>query len=262
MPPIFLPLARKHAGMDLLKYSARGAAGDLNWRTYVAVCLNARRVAVAELLLEGSQTPFSTYTGHSGAAWLHFLQQAPDDQRLTAKGDGLFDAVAGGHLALAETIARHTPSQHNPKFEYEEDYLYIRLVAEILLGVADAEALQDLLTEWENYLDGTPDFRFDFIALLLGEDLDELAEGLADACDAMRDWLDERVERNLLMAEDEATLCHISTEVLTWIFLAERRGITPDLDYPLAPSLARVRKAVTPPLDGWRTIADVFTSGE
>lgn len=260
MPPIFLPLAWKHSGMDLLKYAARGDGGDLTWRTFTAICLNARRVAVASLLMEGSQAPFSEYTGLSGAAWLHFLQQTSDDQRIATKGDALFDAVAGGHIALAEAIARLTPSQHNPSYEYEEDYLYLRLIAEILLGLMPADELQDLLTEWENFLDGTPDFRFDFVSLLLGDDLDELAEGLVDACDAMRDWLDERIERDLYMAEDEATICHISTEVLTWIHLVERRGVTPDADYPLAPWPARVKQATTPAPDAWRTIANIFTS--
>ncbi|CAM2006476.1 hypothetical protein [Acanthopleuribacter pedis] len=261
MAALYLPLAWKNSGVLLMDKLALAKNGDLSWKVMTSVCHMFRRVAVAELLLDGSKLPFSEHLGHGAQAWLHFLNHAPKDQRIADRGLGLFDAIAGGHIALAEAIARATPPEHNETWEYEDDYLYVRLIAEMFLGVMPQEDMEILLERWAQLLTDQDDFRYDLVALLLEEEWeqDDLNEGLLDAIDAMNDWLEEKVEDFVYFPEDEATLLHVSTEVLTWIYLLARKGMVPDDDYPLAPSLARVKKAVDPPADGaWMNIPNAF----
>lgn len=237
---------------------------DASSRTLmIKICRLFRRLAIAEFLLQGSKQPFARHLGHSAQAWLAFLQQAPEKDRIAAQGLGLFDAVAGGHLPLAQAIAQATPSNHNPVYEYEEDYLYVRLIAELLLNVMPLDQMQLLLDQWEALLEGRPDFRFSLLALFLDEELppEELNEGLLDAIDEMIEWNQEQIDALLFFPEDEATLCFVSTEVLTWLYLAEQRGVVLDEEYPLAPSLARFSAVSPAPApDAWRNLPDTFSS--
>src|SRR5437762_4772326 len=126
--PTFLPLAIKNSGLALEQALPQVVRGKPQLADFLYVCTCFRRLAAGNLLVSGDARPFFAYLFKSSRAFVHFLQVAAPDRKLTSKSEPFFDAVACRDDEGATLIARHSSSTVALGREYEEDYYYPRFL--------------------------------------------------------------------------------------------------------------------------------------
>jgi hypothetical protein len=207
----------------------------------------ARAAAIARLLAYADGATFRERLARSGQARLRLLQWAVGARRpfnrFTATGHygPLCDALASGDDALARDIARLSADTLVKGYEFEEDFLYARLLG--LLATGD-DALpsraQPLLEALERLVEDSDFPRLAMCRALLARE----QEGFDSALQALleeRDGQFQAKARAFTSRDEEAdTEPFIFVEGLALLRLAERRGLAVQTDYLFLPSLARV----------------------
>jgi hypothetical protein len=249
----YVPLAIKNAGVALEVIVPEVISQPPVLTHYMQVARLYRRVATGILLASGHPRDFYANLFNSSRAFLHFLNRATDEQKVTSKAEAFFDAVACrdeyGARAMA-TLSRHSINRGK---EYEEDFIYVSLLMRRFYLDASAADLQSMLREWEMYAADNLDLRLDVCRALIDGDGVAFHEAVATAVDAkIEEW--ERLRETEMLHPDEAsTTCRVSTEVLAWVEFADRVGLKIEPEYRLAPSLARhFDLAAFPDEDAWQ----------
>ncbi|WP_020405094.1 immunity 49 family protein [Hahella ganghwensis] len=256
MPPNYLPLAIKNTGMSLqevLPELLRASSPKLSH--YLFVCKSYRQLGVGELLISNDPEPFYSRLYKSAQAFVHFLKIGDNAEKATSQAYPFFDAVACGAEDVARKIALLCPDTINLRKEYEEDFLYYRILMKAFYLAAPDSEIQDLLDEFESYHDQNPDERFELCKALIDKDQESFDEALSACVQALLDSYGEQKKASRLNADEAATLSHVSPEVLAWLLLARKQGLTVAAEYQLAPSTAqKLHLAVYPPADSWKQI--------
>ncbi len=256
MPPNYLPLAIKNTGISLqevLPELLRASSPKASHYTYV--CKSYRQLGVGELLISNDPEPFYSRLYKSAQAFIHFLEIGEEAEKAASQAYPFFDAVACGAEDVAREIAHLCPDTINPRKEYEEDFLYYRiLMAAFYLDAPDSE-IQDMLDVFEFYHNQNPDERFKLCKALIDRDQESFDEALTACIHALLDGNEEQKKASRLNADEAATLAHVSPEVLSWLLLARKQGLKVAAEYQLAPSTAQMlHLAVYPPADSWKQI--------
>lgn len=205
-----------------------------------------RAAAIARLLAYADGATFRERLVRSGEARRRLLQWAAGARRpfnrFTATGHygPLCDALAAGADTLAHDIARLSADTPVKGYEFEEDFLYARLLG--LMATGDdsvpgrAEPLLDAL---ERVMDGQDFPRLAMCRALLARE----QEGFDATLQALLDERDRHFHaqaKSFTPKDEEAeTEPFIFLEGLALLRLAERRGLTVQTDYLFLPSLAR-----------------------
>ncbi len=258
---IFLPLAVKNTGISLQAGLSALPLKDANWRDVRDVCTCYRVLALGHLLLTSDPADFYVeYLCKSGLCWLHYLQNNPPDRTVTSWGTSFFDSVSCMDSKTALNIATNSPANHNPAYEYEEDFLYLRILMSYYSGI-DSKSLSALQDKWRLLLNGKIDARLNFCEALISDDLDQLESTLLTAIQTVSEELEKASELEIIPANHYAALAHISTEVITWLHLCKAKGLELEADYALAPSPAILSMPRTLPADdSWRYLTKTYNS--
>ncbi|MGC3999318.1 MAG: Imm49 family immunity protein [Anaeromyxobacter sp.] len=164
-----------------------------------------------------------------------------------------FDAVAAGADALAAGIARAAAPAWTPGEEYEDDFLYPRVLMSHFGERAPAAQVGALLDRLDALTAGA-DPRAGLCRGLVERDQARFEEALDQVVARRSEDLDQRRQRGMLPAEEGATEARIWVELLALVRLAQVSGLVVEPDHPLAPSLARRLDRARPPgPDAWRT---------
>jgi hypothetical protein len=249
----YVPLAIKNAGVELEVIVPEVIRRPPVLTHYMQVARLYRRVATGILLSSGHPRGFYANLFNSSRAFLHFLNRATDDQKVTSKAEAFFDAVTCRDESGAQAMARLSRHSINPGKEYEEDFIYVSLLMRRFYLAASATELQSMLQEWETYAADNPDPRLDVCRALIEADAPAFRKAVSTAIDAkVEEW--ERLRETEMLHPDEAsTTCRVSTEVLAWVEFADRVGLKIEPEYRLAPSLARHFDVVAfPGEDAWQ----------
>jgi hypothetical protein len=249
----YTPVALKNAGVELEEILPQVLSSKPILNHYVHISRLYRRVAIGILLTSGDPKDFYAYLFNSSRAFAHFLQQVTNDEKVTSKADAFFDAVACRDEQGAAIIARESRHTLNAGNEYEEDFLYMSLLMRrFYLGAGEGE-VRPMLDEWQQYANENPDLRLDVCRAIVDHDQDGFDQALEEAIQEKIDQLAEKRGADQLHPDEAATICHISTEVLSWVELAERVGLSVQANYRLAPSSARqFHRIAFPPPDDWQ----------
>jgi len=249
----YAPLAVKNAGVELEVIVPEVLRQAPALEHYMQVSRLYRRVATGILLVSGDPRDFYANLFNSSRAFLDFLNRAADGDKVTSHAEAFFDAVACRDEDGARAMARMSPQTINPGKEYEEDFFYVSLLMRRFYLDASTTDLQPMLQAWKAYAAANPDARLGVCRALLEADEAAFDESVSNAIDAkFEEWKRLR-EADLLHPDDASTTCHVSTEVLAWLALAERVGLRIEPEYRLAPSLARrFQRIAFPPPDAWQ----------
>lgn len=175
-------------------------------------------------------------------------------------GSAFFDSLSCLDSNNALSIARLSPATHNPLYEYEEEFLYMKFIMQYYVGESEQE-LQVLLDSWLVLLDGNDDTRFDLCEAFLGSDFEILEEALLAAIEAAQQEILAAGEMEAMPADHYAALAHVSTEVIAWLQLCKAKGLQLQDDYALAPSPAVLTSLQPlPPADSWRLLTKSYNS--
>jgi hypothetical protein len=195
-----------------------------------------KQVGIGELLMTDDESALHRHLQLGIQAYVEFLQNAAPAEIATSKISAFLDAVCMADVAAMTTLAQLAPTQRNPRKEYEEDFLYMRILMDVFGLGKTLEDVQGLLDEFEAFHAENPDQRFTALTALLTND----AQAFHDALETLI------VEHETGYAKggdlyqgtvDEAPiLAAVSTEVAALVKLAKKQGMAVAAQYSLAPS--------------------------
>jgi hypothetical protein len=254
--PNQLGVAFKNSAFSLIELLPRTADRPPSERVFLHVCELYRRLGCATLLMGADPRPFYTCLFRSSRAFAHFFTVAPEEIKVLGRATPLFDAIACRDFEGASLIAQRAPRACNPAREYEEDFLYLRLICERFLLGGSKAVIEDLLGRYAELASETPDVRLDLCRAWVTGDQNDFDAALEEALSAKLAQISQREEQDRLDPDEGPTTARISTEVLSWLELAERAGLSVAPDYPLAPGVARLfHRAELAHPDGWRDLS-------
>lgn len=256
MRPNGLPIAVKNSQsllLAILPHVVRGAPKLIH---YERVSSLYRRMAVGSLLLACDVGSFRWALSAGARASLYYVQNAPVESQATGRCEGFYDAVACRDEACVQELARLARRTPNPQLEYEEDFLHVRFLMDLHGLSLGREALVALLERWEAVAVEAPDPRSALCRALLDRDQGAFDAALARCIEREVGELERKRTADTLHPDDAPTVAHVSTRVLAWLEIAERRGLSVPAEVALAPSVARLFGPIRlAPPDAWREMS-------
>jgi len=247
----FLPVAVKNSGVSLEELLPDALAEKPSLPAFELISKLYRQIAVGSFLMSGNPQDLAEHLFNSSRAFAHFCDVAPAGAKLTSRAEAFFDAVACRDDEGARRIAAGSPSTPDPSREYEEDFYKVRFAMD-LWSQAPRDSLERMLAAW-TALAADPDPYAELYRAMLERDQKAFEEAVAKVIEAKQEHYEYLRAKERLDADEGATLPHVSTELLALLELAERSGLKPAREYPMAPGLARkMGKPRFPPPDAWR----------
>ncbi|MDG9669606.1 immunity 49 family protein [Hahella sp. CR1] len=254
----YLPIAIKNTGMSLEDIVPHLPKEEPKLQYYTYTCTLFRRLAAGELLITDNPKPFYKQLCHSANAFIYFLERAPEEEQAVSLALPFFDAIACGYEEGARRIAELSTNKLNPRKEYEEEFLYTRILMEHFYLQTDPKKIEERLEEFSGYSDDNYDPHYALCQALLDKDQVAFDEALKECIQKRLDDI-EKIDADSMdphVSAEAATTAHVSTEVLAWLILAERQGLTTSEEVSLAPSTARLlRLAELPQREEWKVVA-------
>lgn len=251
MQPCPLPFAIGAAARAARSLVPALVDGKADLHAALDYCRAMRIGAIGKLLLTARPAEFFGDLSRAVQAFTHFAKGA----RVPAgKASPLLDALACGDFAAAAAIGDAASVVHDPRVEYEDDFLYFRTLADLAAGRAPGDSCVARSTE----LRGAPDSRIDCCLALLQRDPAAFERSLRALVAHEALVFAELAAEERLDPDEEVTVATISVEGLALVQLAQRAGIAVAAELPRLPSLAR-RTDLRPELraDAWRHV-EVF----
>ena len=214
----------------------------------VLACADYHRVlGLVSLLLDGDGEAALRSVWCAGRAYAYGARLLMPGEVVVSRAAPLFDMVASEDAESVREVAPALGVPWRSELEYEDDYLYLRLVAQASLELLEGVPARP-----------TPAYER-LIEVALPDDprplmLRGLYEGSSATLeDALRQHLaaDEarlrkRADAGYLGEEWAATLIPVSIEGLAWVRLGERAGLPLPLDLARVPPLLRLARAGYP----------------
>ncbi|WP_163780398.1 Imm49 family immunity protein [Myxococcus vastator] len=248
-----LPLIEKNSLIQLQMVLPRVLARQVTQAQMMSVCALFRRMGISQLFLSGLPDGFFEELSRSARAFLFFLQGTDDAAKTTSRSEPYFDAIACGDTEAEREIAQHSRATWSPGEEYEDDFLYVRILMEHFTLAASPDRLDAAMRRYERLPTTGDDVRLALCQALVTADAQRFEEGLGLLLEVRTRELRKRLEAERLSPDDATTTAHLSVEVLALLRLAERAGLPTEMHYPLAPSVARrLDRARLPPPASWQ----------
>lgn len=235
---------------DLIRAWKLGELGEL----CEELCVAYRAAGIAALLLDLDTDRMHHMFIRSGLTRVFLLERMTPEDRdgsrfcKVTRANGFFDSIAANQLDLGRRIIALGPQQRHDRFEYEEEYCYVRFLHELLQGGGQDEQNR-LLDRWKTLLEKTTDARYDVCRALQGRD----GEGFDGAFSRLSsDWTVEIEAQQRSLTRDEIEFAgarHVNVEGLALLRLAERVGITTRDEYEYCPREARAAMSAPFPND-------------
>ncbi|MFA7060611.1 MAG: Imm49 family immunity protein [Pedobacter sp.] len=205
-----------------------------------------RTAAIILLISHSSSDGFYHNLIRSGRARLTYLERlkkeniADDHHQVSGRYDALLDVIAADDFESARRIAELSPHTWMKGHEYEDDYCYAQILHRLVQEPPPIDQFQPLLTQFETYLDGEPNTRFEVCKTLVNRDqaaFDEAFNALIEEQETSIQANRERGQR-----ETPAVIANrqVFVEGLAILRLAEKQGLKTESEYRYCPSLAKV----------------------
>lgn len=255
-------LVRKDLGISLGQGLPYVLARDVTSRQMLFFCGYYRRMGIAELFMSGQVVGFVNHLSRSAHAFVFYLEGLPVEHKVTSRSEPFFDAIACANVKAAQAIAQAARATWNPDEEYEEDFLYMRLLMDGFALERERGHLDALLKRYEQVVASGADLRLELCRALLQSDQQLFDETLERLIGEHRRENEKKLEQEQISPNDMATVLHLWVELLALLRFAERAKLKVARDYPLAPSLARrVESTPLPAPDAWRHIPSFLDLG-
>jgi hypothetical protein len=211
-------------------------------------------LGICHLLESGDVDQFRENLVRSGYARRYFLSKSRaegnDRDRHLALGrtEAFLDAVAAGHLRLAKDIANLSVETWEPNWEYEDDFCFFLFLHQIIKspGQLSSPQLEEILTRFENALEGEESLRLEICKALLSRNLEEFRTALNGLMGDKQDLHDEKRDR-MLEPEPSSYVfwpqSFVSVEGLALLKIAEVVGVEVEDEFSLCPRLGRLSTA-------------------
>ncbi|HEY1755872.1 MAG TPA: Imm49 family immunity protein [Bryobacteraceae bacterium] len=208
------------------------------------VCRNLRTLAISILSVHGKVDGFYHNLIRSGRVRERYLTRCvgeghlEDHHRSSGWYSAFIDTLAAGEFDLARKIADLSPGDFRPGHEYEDDYCYVQLIHG-LIG-AEKRPAQDLLGEFEAYVEDEANARLDVVRSLLEKSQANFDESFAGLLQDHQRQIDAEIEAGRFEDVHVNADRRIFIEGLAILRLAEKVGLQTQEEYLFCPSVARL----------------------
>ncbi|MFY2563940.1 Imm49 family immunity protein [Corallococcus terminator] len=249
-------LNRKDLGISLGKGLPFVTERRATFKQALIFCGYYRQMGIAELLLSAQPERLFENLSKSARAFAFYLEAAPHEHQATSRAEPFFDAVACVDVPAARSIAKGSRATWNPDEEYEEDFLYMRLLMDGFVLDAERAHLDQLLARFEQVLvGGDPDVRLELCRALVQGDQKLFDESLERMLGEHRRKIERKLGAGHASPNAAATVHHLWVELLALLRFAQQSKLKVARNYPFAPSTARRTEPLpTPAPDAWRDI--------
>jgi hypothetical protein len=254
MSSIFLPVFRSNAAYYAAEILPLLLGDRVTAKDALSFCRNCRVRGIAGLFLDGVPADLHRELCRSGRAMLSALGRMDEAEKATSRLFPFFDAVAACDFDCARGIASLARASWNPEGEYEDDFLYVRvLMKQFFLG-ADPGEHDALVSRWEAVLDGASDVRLDISRALWERAASDFENALVRLL-AGEKARNGHLRRGGVLAPDiDATEGYLSVEGIALVRLARRIGLTTGSNYWGVPSIALKELPPAFPGDAWQNL--------
>lgn len=254
-----LALLIENRGAMLEECLDRVRSGDAGGGLFFDIAFHYRLLAIAHLLLHGDKASFGRHLQNCGAARLHWLASATgandDDAAFRSRANDIaWDAfVAAGDIERARRTAELLPDHALPGIDYEEDFLWKRLLHTLLAD--DAAATVRIAAPLVDALRGvdsdTVGRKIAVATALVARDPAGWAAAFPAFVEARRTRFDELAATPGFSREHLLTERHVFLGGLAVNRVAQHVGLDP-IDLPSLPAIACL------PADGPKVPADAW----
>lgn len=235
-----LPLHAANADVHCEEIEPLLARRPLGLATLMRYCQQRRVRGIAALLMEGDVATFCESLAASGRTFVLGLAHVPAARLVVSHWTPFYDALAVEDDATSRALAAvGQPLAWQPDYEYEEAYVYIRLLMALASDDttrADEASPEALLARLSDLAGDLPDPSYVLCeALYYGDD--------ASFDTAFAAWTEYRADKMMrlsasgaLLPEVVATEGFFNVEGMALLRLAHRRGLAPRGDYRCVPA--------------------------
>ncbi len=242
MPTYHLPIYVKNATLELRGRVPAVQTGSASFADVQQLCGFFRTRGLAKLFLSGVARDCVTDLRKSASAFAYFLDRSDQSGVIASQVTPLFDAIVVNDRDVAMRIARSLRPTWNEGWEFEDDFLYVRFLTSRFFLDASADELTDILSRFEQIVDGDASPRLDICRAILAKDKDDFEASLDALIDEWTAVQARKIESGVLSPEEVATSGRVFLEGLALIRLWESTGETfDDLYEPFPAPLRAVR---------------------
>ena len=251
---IHLSMAVKNVGLRLEEILSNISAAEYKLLYYDKISSLYRQIGIGEYLISNNATSMFSMLQLGVQSYIEFLEKAEDSEKAISRIVTFFDAVCCQDKKAMADLALLAPRQLNPRKEYDEDFLYMRILMDIFGLGKNREDVQVMLDEYEAFHRENTDERFNIIIALLEKDSKGFHESLEVLISECLERYTDGGDLYKGTLEEAAILSHLSTEIITWLWFARFQNIDLNNEYALAPSSSMQDYDAAPLTEGaWRS---------
>jgi hypothetical protein len=251
--PYSHPLHRNEAYEDFCLLRAEFEIERPHYRHLLRMCRSIRVAGCFALLIDADALLFSQSLQVSGRCFAHFLGLVSDGVPVVSRAVPFLDALACGDFDTARAISQSITAVWMPELEYREDFLFFQFLFECLFRARDEDRCRELLSEYEQVLQGNADGRLNVARALLERDAAAFGEALQQLTQQHRDYHARMRASGGLPEGQLLSEGKVFIEGLALVRVAESRGLACDDEYPLIPSLIRGDFSAAFAPEAWRS---------
>lgn len=252
---MYLPIAVKNISITLEGLLEQIAPDYYELDTFKTVSSLYRQLGIGQFLLSNDADDLFLQLHYSLQAYLEFLQNSGDSQKAISHMAIFFDALIIGDSDAIHKLAQLAPTAMNNRKEYEEDFLFMRILLDVFGLNKTFSEIESKLMAYEAYHNENPDTRFPILKALLEKDNEDFEEALPPYLEEKKQAYADGGDLYRGTLEEAAVNAHVSCEFLGLLKLAELQGLMLDKEYILAPSSARFSYQLPAIAEGsWRQI--------
>ncbi|MBT8339119.1 MAG: hypothetical protein HKP58_03160 [Desulfatitalea sp.] len=239
---------------------------------YQNLAFSYRHLGICELMGKGDSNRFFGFMQKAAFVSRYFYSMVqkgfdPSPVNLTNKSNGAyFDAALISQGAdTAAFLARNASQQHNPEYEYEDDFLLCDFMQKSFLNYFFSEShdLNSILNRWEIVLAGNPNYYYDTCKSIHEKDINGFEMSLNDLIENRKSTIGKWKDHISMDPDIRLIESSIYTKGLALLLIAEKNGFQTQEDYALIPRLARTKNSLTMlSLDSWRDIEEGMSQAQ
>lgn len=119
-----------------------------------------RQVGIGEFLMSNDPANLNRQVAKGIQAYCEFLENAEESEKATSQINVLFDAIYLNDTASLSRLAKAAATTVNARKEYEEDFLYKRILLDLIGLGKEQEAIENLMKAFETLHNDNEDERF------------------------------------------------------------------------------------------------------
>ncbi|RYZ43011.1 MAG: hypothetical protein EOO71_05425 [Myxococcaceae bacterium] len=249
----YLLINSRHRIQDALASIEATDTEEASGFAYVKLAHAYRTLAMCQLLLQADAQAFcvnlrrSAQTAHQFFTQLRLGRGFNPVHSCASRAFSFTDALVAGDLPTARELGRLLPTHHDPRIEYEDDFLLPHCMGLMLLAPPEREAmLVAALARWRAVLEGGADPYLDAIHALLGRDGTAFDDALERLIHARGQQFAQGRRDMSIDEETQLTEGRLFMKGLALLRLAEVLGLETQQGYAMMPSLARLPLASLP----------------